>query len=75
MRIRSIRELLVTLIFAIVAMMVGSGLAFATERTNRRPPCSNTKCYSPISETCVFQLNTRCLIWNPADCSTEQCPL
>ena len=70
----SSREFVLSATCALVAIMLGSGLAYAKAGA-RRPPCSHTKCVTPFTSSCTFQLNYRCVVWDIDDCSTVQCPL
>jgi hypothetical protein len=60
--------------FAVVATMLGSGIAYATAR-RMPPPCSDTKCVSPGQQTCTFQIYYRCVFSPAGGCASMQCPL
>jgi hypothetical protein len=72
---RMIRVVL-NIVFATVALMVGSSLAFASSKA-RPPVCSHTKCNKEgvWSSGCNVSLNTRCVQYTGNDCQTQGCPL
>lgn len=69
-----IREFFLTLTFAVVAIMLGSSIAYGTSRGYKRIPCSDTRCISPTQHICTFQLYYRCVFVGNG-CVTQQCPL
>ena len=71
-----IRRVLLNIVFAAVALMIGSSLALASSKA-RPPICSHTKCNKEgvWSSGCNVYLNHRCVQYTGNDCQTQGCPL
>ena len=71
-----LKAVLSNIVFAAVALMIGSSLALASSKASP-PVCSNTKCNKEgvWSSGCNVYLNHRCVQYSGNDCQTEDCAL